>query len=149
VNSLGYQQNNAILRNNNNVSNNIILQEADAALEEVVVVGYGAKGKREASLQKRDSARLKAMEDVEPLGGWDEYDTYISSNIRKPSGMDDVDGEVILSFEVNEKNEISNIKIIKSLSKDLDQEAVRLVKEGPQWKPKKGRKAKGKLAIKF
>ena len=149
VNSLGYQQNNATLKNNKNVSNNIVLQEANASLDEVVVVGYGAKGKKEAYIQKRDSARLKAMEDVEPLGGWDEYDSYISSNIRKPSGMDDVDGEVILSFEVNEKNEISNIRIIKSLSQDLDKEAIRLVKEGPQWKSKKGRKAKGKLAIKF
>ncbi len=149
VSSLGYQKNNATLKNNNSLSNNIILQDANASLDEVVVVGYGVtKSKKEERAQKRDSARLKASE-AEPLVSWDEYNTYINSNKRRTIGDDEIDGEVILSFEVDQDNKLSNIKIEKSLSKELDKEAIRLVTEGPQWKPKKGKKAKGKLAIKF
>jgi hypothetical protein len=32
-----------------------------------------------------------------------------------------------------------NIKVLKSLCERCDQEAIRLVKEGPRWKRKKGR----------
>ena len=152
VASLGYQQNNATLKSNNNVSNNIILQESDIALEEVVVVGYGAQHKKETRMLRRDSAKSKVIEDVEavePMGGWEEYDAYINSNKKKPSELSTIDGEVILSFDVNEKHEVSNIKIVKSLSQEQDKEAIRLVKEGPQWKSKKGKKGKAKLAIKF
>ena len=152
VSSLGYQQNTATIRSNDKISNNIILQESDVALQEVVVVGYGAQSKKELRMLKRDSAKLNAIEEVEavePMGGWEEYDTYINQNKRKPSGFQTIDGEVILSFDVNEKHEISNIKIVKSLSQEQDKEAIRLIKEGPQWKTKKGKKAKAKLAIKF
>ena len=58
-----------------------------------------------------------------------------------------VSGEVQLSFDVNKEGQPVNIKVEKSLCQKCDEEAVRLLKDGPKWKKKKNKK--GKLTIKF
>ena len=146
----GYKEQRIAVNNRRQINVEMLPSVND--LDEVVVVGYGAQHKKETRMLRRDSAKSKVIEDVEavePMGGWEEYDAYINSNKKKPSELSTIDGEVILSFDVNEKHEVSNIKIVKSLSQEQDKEAIRLVKEGPQWKSKKGKKGKAKLAIKF
>ncbi|MDP4206859.1 MAG: energy transducer TonB, partial [Bacteroidota bacterium] len=44
-------------------------------------------------------------------------------------------GTEVISFVINTKGEISNIKIVRSIGIECDEEAVRIVKLMPKWKP--------------
>jgi len=124
--------------------NNIVLQESSSALSEVVVVGYGNKARR----AMKKSSQIE-VEEIEPEEGWASYDHYISENLQVPdlAKSKQIKGEVQLTFNVNEKGEPVNIKVEKSLCKPCDKEAVRLLKDGPTWKKRKG--IRGKIKISF
>jgi protein TonB len=46
-----------------------------------------------------------------------------------------IQGRVILQFVVAVDGEISDIRIIRKVNDELDQEAIRVVKSMPRWKP--------------
>jgi TonB family protein len=143
--SVGFNNNSVTLQKGLLAQNKIVLQENNQNLSEVVVTGYNAQRRKEIKQSRKDTAEL-----TEPEDGWVNYDTYLTNNIEIPEKIKrkEIHGEVELSFDVNKKGEAQNIKVQKSLSEELDKEAIRAVKEGPKWKPKK-RKAKGKLIIRF
>ncbi len=122
---------------------NVVMQPVDDALNEVVVVGYGAKSK--APKRKEPVAEI-----LEPTEGWSDYNDYIALNLKEPPELKEkaITGEVELSFDINKKGEAINIKVEKGLCPQCDEEAVRLLQEGPKWKTKKKEK-KGKVRIRF
>jgi len=143
VKSLGFNVNNAQLRNN--VLNNQVVLQEDKSLNEVVI----SNKKPNASTRAKDANMT--LEEPEPEDGWDNYDTYLANNLTlsddyqlKKSGNNDVK----VSFEVNKYGEPINFKIEKSLCTRCDQEAIRLVKEGPKWK-RKARKGRATVTISF
>ena len=84
------------------------------------------------------------LEEPEPADGWEKYDTYLTNNLEVPDDLKNKQpgsNEVQVSFEVDKNGEPTSIKVEKSLCAKCDQEAIRLVKEGPKWKRKvkKGR----------
>ncbi len=87
--------------------------------------------------------------EAEPVIGWDKYNQYIDSNKRFPANEPRISGEVVLSFKVNQKGELSSFDIEKSLGKSYDTEAIRLIKDGPKWRVTKGKKTKVKLIVRF
>ena len=114
-----------------------------SSLREVVVVAYGS--------QNRSSEKYPRViiDTLEPAEGYVKFDDYIASNLKMPEELKTktVSGEVQLSFDVNKEGQPVNIKVEKSLCQKCDEEAVRLLKDGPKWKKKKNKK--GKLTIKF
>ena len=46
-------------------------------------------------------------------------------------------GRVNVVFIVNEDGSLSDIKVIRSISPELDKEAIRVVKSMPKWNPAK------------
>jgi Gram-negative bacterial TonB protein C-terminal len=56
---------------------------------------------------------------------------------------------VVLAFDVSSTGEATNIKVAQSLSAQADEEAIRLLSNGPKWKAVKKKKSKGKIVIKF
>jgi TonB family protein len=70
-------------------------------------------------------------------GGDVELLSFISRNKYhfKPEDDNPPTGTVIIRFIVTETGEISNIKLIRSIDKDLDDDAIRVVKMLPKWKP--------------
>jgi TonB family protein len=88
---------------------------------------------------------------VEPADGWSNYDTYIANNLSLPEEVvqKKIHGEVEISFEVQSNGALTNMKIDKSLCSDCDEAALRVIKDGPRWKVKKGDKATGKIKVKF
>lgn len=64
---------------------------------------------------------------------------YLSKNIHYPDSAraHNIEGRVIVKFLVNEDGQISDCKIINSVDRDCDAEALRVVKEMPRWKPGK------------
>ena len=70
---------------------------------------------------------------------------YLKSHINYPpmAAMNDIQGNVIVQFVVNEDGSVGEVKVVRSLDKDLDREAIRVVKSLPKVTP--GRH-KGKVA---
>jgi len=58
--------------------------------------------------------------------------------------MAGIQGRVYIHFLINKDGSITDVKVVKSINKDIDAEAVRIVKEMHKWKP--GR-FEGKLVI--
>lgn len=92
-------------------------------------------------------------EEPEPVDGWNNYDTYIANNLQIPETVRMMDmgsssAEVEVSFDVNKYGQPVNIKVIRSTCTKCEQEAIRLIKEGPLWK-KKGRKSKTRVTLSF
>ncbi len=98
------------------------LEPSVQALSEVVVVGNGAA-----------SAGYKP---AQPVTGNSEFEKYVQANIQRPdtasAGQRVV---VVLNFRVNIAGSIDSIKILRSPSKPFSDEAIRILKAGPAWKP--------------
>ena len=64
---------------------------------------------------------------------------WLSNNIRYPESaqQNGVSGRVIVKFVVERDGGISGATIVKGVDKDLDAEALRVVKRMPKWQPGK------------
>ena len=82
-----------------------------------------------------------ADEQAEFPGGASAMYKFIFNNTNYPaSGREaDAQGKCFLKFVVNETGEISNVEILKGVPgcRDCDNEAIRVVKSMPKWKPAK------------
>ena len=141
-NSIGFESRQLTLRGNE--PQNITLDQMDdKKLSEVVVTNAGLTKRKNA---KSSDLKVYTM-DAQPVIGWDEYNKYLDSNKRTPS--ENVTGEVTVSFWVNKRGRLSDFTIEKSLGKEQDAEAIRLIKEGPEWKILKGRKTRARVIVNF
>ena len=46
-----------------------------------------------------------------------------------------IEGKVFVSFVVEKDSTLSNLKVVRGLGHGCDEEAIRIIKEGPKWKP--------------
>lgn len=72
-------------------------------------------------------------------GGSTEMMQYIAHNVKYPevSMENGEQGKVFVQFVVNEDGTVGNIKVLRGVSKDIDIEAMRVVKNMPKWTPAK------------
>lgn len=72
-------------------------------------------------------------------GGQDALMKWLQQNVRYPelAQQNNVQGKVFVKFTVEKDGSLTNPEIVKSVDKELDQEAIRLVKKMPKWKPAK------------
>lgn len=70
-------------------------------------------------------------------GGNDGLMKFLSDNIKYPKSAEKngIQGLVVLQFIVEKSGAISNVKVLKSVCKDLDNEAVRVVKQMKHFIP--------------
>jgi outer membrane biosynthesis protein TonB len=76
-------------------------------------------------------------EEPEFPGGEKALINYISekTNYPKSAIRDSVSGLVALVFCIDIDGSTKNFKVYKSVSNDIDNECIRVVKEMPKWKP--------------
>ena len=86
---------------------------------------------------------------IQPVAGWDNYQVYMKKNLRRAGVEPALKGSVVLSFRLNDKGQPIDIVVLKGLSKSSNEEAVRLVKEGPLWKSEDGFRGNVKLEVPF
>ena len=143
IRSIGFENNNTRLRNNV-VSNQVIMQDDSRGLSEVVI-----NNKRPNTLARSMNTNAKP-EEPEPEDGWENYDTYLVNNLNEPEEVKGKEnpGDVKVSFEINKNGEPINIKVEKSLCRKCDEEAIRLIKEGPRWK-RNDRKSRTTVTVPF
>ena len=84
-------------------------------------------------------------------GGQEDLVDYLLQNTRYPAEAmrDEITGEVIVEFVVERNGMITNAKIVKSVAPSLDQEALRVVTNMPNWEPgtKNGLRMRSQLTI--
>lgn len=70
-------------------------------------------------------------------GGDEECMKWLRKNIRYPSICQEqgVQGRVIVAFVVNRDGSIVDVKVVRSPDENLSEEAIRVVKLMPKWKP--------------
>lgn len=116
----------------------IAMNENKQALNEVVVVGYGAKKNKKSTTLGSD-AKVKEQAEKEitpqPAIGKRNYQKYLKENIVRPTDEKcaQVKGKVVLTFLVNKEGRPFYIKVKESLCESADKEAIRLIQEGPDW----------------
>ena len=107
------------------------LDPSISALSEVVVVGYGTK---KAKSEKEDV--FTGYAPPSPVNGKSNFDKYIKENQHRPDSI--TAGQravVVVSFLVRINGSIDSIMIARSPGKIFSDEAIRLIKSGPSWKP--------------
>lgn len=77
-----------------------------------------------------------ANHDAQPSVSPEEYEEYVSKAIQKVKASLDVSGIVRVKFSVREDGSLAKFSIEKSINKQVDDEAIRILKEGPNWMPK-------------
>jgi TonB family protein len=156
---------------NADTSNGIIFIRTKAHIEEkkanpekgpvVVVVAKKPEAevaeKNNKGVVSMDSpeADEKAFDVVEQLpqypGGVGEMMKFLSMNIKYPEAAEKAgtQGRVIASFIVEKDGTITNIKVVKKVSEELDAEAVRVINAMPKWTPgmQKGKAVRVKYTI--
>ena len=68
---------------------------------------------------------------------------YLSENIKYPEMAREanVQGNVFVTFVVEKNGNITNVKVLRGIGAGCDEEAIRVVKNMPQWIPGKQRSA--------
>ncbi|MEO6523939.1 MAG: TonB family protein [Mucilaginibacter sp.] len=113
----------------------ITLSSNSNSLSEVVVVGYGGE-KREVEIV-----------DAHPSIGWKAYNQYLKDKAVMPDGKT---GVVKVSFTIEVGGTISNIKVVKGLTEDMNKKALELIQTGSGWIAESDRKPQEvKIRIKF
>ena len=94
----------------------------------------------EPEVKPQEEEIFQAVEQqAEFPGGQAALMKWLSQNIRYPeqAAANDIQGRVIVKFVVEKDGSIGATEILKGVDKDLDREALRVVKKMPKWQPGK------------
>lgn len=101
--------------------------------------------------QQADKIYTKVDKMPEYKGGDKELTKFIINNITYPesSKSKSIQGKVFISFIVNTDGTLSDYNVEKSVNKELDDEALRVIKLMPVWIPgnEKGKPVKVKMQL--
>ncbi|MCL2301761.1 MAG: energy transducer TonB [Lentimicrobiaceae bacterium] len=81
---------------------------------------------------------LRFVEEMpEPIGGFEAMYAFLQQNLRYPevARNNGISGQVFIEFVVERDGSISNVRVLVGVYPELDQEAVRVVRMMPKWKP--------------
>jgi hypothetical protein len=151
VDYVGYDQTSIVLNSENRLGNVITLKEHGSGLNEVVVTGLGMKRKETMAeapsedQKKPDSLWTRAT----PVIGRAAYLDYLAAGKKSLGADSSIHGTVGISFDIDQKGQLSNFKIEQSLSPVQDAGTIQLISEGPSWKMIHGKKARLLVSVSF
>ena len=96
-----------------------------------------------AMAQNKKAANDKVLEKAEVMpeypGGDQAMMDFVAKNVQYPQEARDkeISGRVLVSFIVEKDGSIADVKVVKGIGGGCDEEAVRVVKAMPKWKPGK------------
>lgn len=106
------------------VSSSVVQESAPTVIKsDNIADGFGAR-------QSNENLKF-----AKPASGWKTFKNQIEKNRRYPSEAieNNIEGRVIISFFVDENGQLSDFQVKKSLGYGCDEEAIRLLKNGPPW----------------
>lgn len=123
------------------ITNKYLRPEEWQGKENVTVVMNGERHPRGTQHYAQDSENpiFEVVENMPefPDGGMAGLMQYLSKNINYPRSAvkAGLQGRVTVKFIVERDGSISNVSILRSISPELDKEAIRVVEEMPKWNP--------------
>lgn len=90
------------------------------------------------TIPKKDDKVFSAVEQIPEFpGGFNAFGDFLAENIKYPeqARRNKVQGRVIIAFVVEKDGSLTDIRIARGVENDIDQEAVRVIKLSPRWKP--------------
>ena len=110
----------------------ITLSSEGMALEEVVI--SSKRNRRSKAKKKKQKAEPS---EPQPKKGFNKFKRYLKKEMRYPDAAREngVEGTLSLSFYINASGRPENITVLNSLGYGLDEEAIRLLENGPDWEP--------------
>jgi periplasmic protein TonB len=98
-----------------------------------------------------DQVFLIVEEQPLPNGGMQAFYDFLGKKIRYPEQARrmGVEGRVFVEFVVGKDGRLTDVKVVKGIGAGCDEEAVRVVKGAPKWKPGKqrGRAVRVKMTV--
>ena len=93
-------------------------------------------GVKQRDVKRSEDEIFKSVEQMPQFPGGDAaLMEYIESNIQYPYAEINVQGKVIVQFVVDKTGKVGEVKVVRSVDKELDKEAVRLCKSLPDFTP--------------
>ena len=96
-----------------------------------------------AMAQNKKKANDKVLEKAEVMpqfpGGDQAMMKFVSENVQYPEEAKEkeISGRVLVGFIVEKDGSVNEVKIVRGIGGGCDEEAVRVVKAMPKWKPGK------------
>ena len=130
-------------------ANLVVWMKADVQpMEEIVVVGYASEEEKKQPVAKEEVKQTEEeviFQVVEQMpefpGGMSEAMKFLAKNIKYPVAAQQakIEGRVIVQFVVGKDGSVSDVHTVRSVSPELDAEAIRVVSMMPKWNPGKQR----------
>lgn len=121
-----------------------VTQEGDPNAEEVIAApeATAAPTKVEVAVEaapKEEQIFTVVEQQPEFTGGMAALGQYLQKNLRYPAAAQraNIAGRVFVSFVVNTDGSIQDVQVLKGLGFGTDEEAQRVVKSMPKWRPGK------------
>lgn len=102
-----------------------------------------------APVEEKEEVFLVVEEMPEFPGGTAAMQKFIASNIKYPRQASQLglEGRVVVSFVINKDGNVDNVEILKGIGGGCDEEAIRVIKSLPSWKP--GKQNGRPVSVKF
>ncbi|HAI76204.1 MAG TPA: energy transducer TonB [Microscillaceae bacterium] len=120
-------------------------------VEKVTTIKKEIKKVEEKPKEEVDEVFEIVEDKPEPEGGMEKFYKYVAKELKYPASARrmGIEGKVYIQFIVDKDGTLTDVKVVKGISEDCDEEAVRVIKKAPAWKPGKqrGRPVKVKMVI--
>ena len=154
VSFVGFQTRSVIVKDESPLT--IMLDDAVQNLDEMVVVAM-APGEEQQPVKKeepkgepQEKVIFQVVEEMPQFpGGMGEAMKFLAKNMKYPVAAQQakIEGRVIVQFVIERDGSVSDVKVMRGVSPELDAEAIRVVSMMPKWIPGKQR---GKaVAVKY
>lgn len=70
-----------------------------------------------------------------PDGGDKGFLTYVMKNFAPPDTVESISGRVVINFVVETDGSLSDIKVLRGLTNDIDERLVKIIEKSKKWKP--------------
>ena len=96
-------------------------------------------GQEQTAVKAEGADKVFGMVEEQPSfpGGQAALMKYIEENMRCPDPESDASGRVIVQFVIGKDGTVKDPKVVRGITPALDEEALRLVRNMPKWKPGK------------
>lgn len=94
---------------------------------------------------------VRADKSAQPVGGETAFFTWVQDHLRYPdqARKRKVEAKVPVEFWVQPDGTLTDVRVVQKHGSGLDEEAVRLIKDGPKWEPAivQGKPVKQKMKL--
>ncbi|CCH55170.1 TonB family protein [Fibrisoma limi BUZ 3] len=98
---------------------------------------------------KSDEPFISVEQQPQFPGGLESLRSFLEKNLRYPAqaSRSGISGRVVVSFVVNTDGSLTDVQVLKGIGFGCDEEALRVVKQMPPWKP--GKQSGRTVRVKF